>query len=91
MLNLLNFLHLLIYVFLYIYIYGVDGSVGQPKASILAYKPEVPGSTPDSSCFSLVFIKNLINDKSKHKKKKCYYLFCIVRGSSQLFITCTSL
>ena len=38
---------------------GVDGSVGQPKAS----KPEVPGSTPDSSCFSLVFIKNLINDK----------------------------
>ena len=66
---------------------GVDGSVGQPKAS----KPEVPCTTPDSSCFSLVFFKNLIHDKSKHKKKICYYLFCIVRGSSQLFITCTSL
>ena len=53
---------------------GVDGSVGQPKAS----KPEVPGSTPDSSCFSLVFIKNLINDKSKHKKKKMllFVLYC---------------
>ena len=44
---------------------GVYGSVGQPKAS----KPEVPSSNPGSSCFSLVFIKNLINDKSKHKKK----------------------
>ena len=31
-----------IYIYIYIYIYG---SVGQPKAS----KPEVPGSTPDSS------------------------------------------
>ena len=37
-----------IYIYIYIYIYilsGVDGSVGQPKAS----KPEVPGSTPGSS------------------------------------------
>ena len=34
-----------------------------------ASKPEVPSSTPGISCFSLVFIKNLINDKSKHKKK----------------------
>ena len=67
--------------------FGVDGSVGQPKAS----KPEVPGSHPGSYLFSLVFIKNLINDKSKHKKKKCYYLYCIVRGLSQLFITCASL
>ena len=41
------------YIYIYIYIYrlgsmaqsGVDGSVGQPKAS----KPEVPGSTPGSS------------------------------------------
>ena len=66
---------------------GVYGSMGQPKAS----KPEVPGSTPDSSCFSLVFIKNLIINKSKHKKTKCYYLYCIVRGPSQLFITCISL
>ena len=49
------------------------GSVGQPKAR----KPEVPGSTPGSSYFSLVFIKNLINDKSKHKKKS-YYLYYIV-------------
>ena len=39
--------------------YWVDGSVGQPKAS----KSEVPGPTPGSSCFSLVFIENLINDK----------------------------
>ena len=31
---------------------GVDGSVGQPKAS----NPEVPGSIPGISCFSLVFI-----------------------------------
>ena len=42
----------------------------------LAYKPEVPSSTPDSSCFSLVFIKNLINDTSKHKKKNV--TICIV-------------
>ena len=31
--------------------------------------------TPGRSCFSLVFIKNLIHDKSKHKKKNdtiCY-------------------
>ena len=50
--------------------------------------------TPGSSCFSLVFINNLnnlINDKSKHKNNKFYYLYCIVRGPSQLFITCTSL
>ena len=32
--------------------------------------PEVPGSTPGSSCFSLGFIKNLINDKLKLKKTK---------------------
>ena len=47
----------------------VYGSEGQPKAS----KPDVPGSTKDSSCFSLVFIKNLIYDKSK-TRKKIYYL-----------------
>ena len=45
---------------------GVYSSVGQPKAS----KPEVPVSTPDSSCFSHGFIKNLIYDKSKYQKKK---------------------
>ena len=32
-------------IYIYIYLSGVDGSVGQPKAS----KPEVPGSTPGSS------------------------------------------
>ena len=53
------------------------GSMAQwkkPKAS----KPEVPGSTPGSSCFSLVFIKNLINDISKNKKKKMllFVLYC---------------
>ena len=42
---------------------GVYGSVGQPKSS----KLEVPGSTPGNSLLSLLFIKNLINDKSKHK------------------------
>ena len=51
----------------------VCGSVRQLKAS----KSEVPCSTPDSCCFYLV-IKNYINDRSKHKKTKCYYLFCIV-------------
>ena len=52
-----------IYIYIYIYIYffsGVYGSVGQSTAN----KPEVPVSTPDSSYFSLVFTKNLINDKS---------------------------
>ena len=35
----------------------VYDSVGQPKAS----KPEVPVSTAGGSCFSIVFIANLIN------------------------------
>ena len=51
---------------------GLYGSVAQLKAS----KPEVPVSTPGSSCFSLEFINNLINDKSKHKKKNV--TICIV-------------
>ena len=38
---------------------GVYGLVGQPKSN----KPEVPDSNTGSSCFSLVFIKNLIIDK----------------------------
>ena len=51
----------------------VYGSVGQQKAS----KPVVPGSTPDSYCIYLEFIKNLINDKSKHKKKMLLFvLYC---------------
>ena len=84
----------LIYINIYLYLSGVYGLVGQPKAS----KPEVTGSTPGSSCFSLVFIKKLINVKSKHKNKNvtiCHrarekvfslalcYLYCIVRGPSQ--------
>ena len=40
-------------------------------------KTEVPGSTPGSYCFSLVFIKNLINDKSKHKKKNVTICFVL--------------
>ena len=50
----------------------VYGSVGQPKAS----QPDLPSLTPGSSCFSLVFIKNLINDKSKHDNKNV--AICIV-------------
>ena len=39
---------------------GVYGSVGQPTIVMaIASKPEVPGSTPGGSCFSLVFINNL--------------------------------
>ena len=56
---------------------GVYGSVRQPKSS----KPEVPCSTPGSSYFSLVLIKNLINDKSKHKKKSI--TICIVLSAGQ--------
>ena len=53
---------------------GVYGSVGQSKAS----KQEVPGSTSGNSCFSLVFIKNFINDKSKLKIQNVtvLYLYC---------------
>ena len=44
---------------------------------IIYYIHIIYGSTPDSSCFSLVFIKNLINDKSKHKKKiLLFVLYC---------------
>ena len=49
----------IIYIYIYIYMSREYDSVGQPKAS----KPEVPSTTLGSSCFSLVFIKNLINDK----------------------------
>ena len=40
--------------------------------------------------YSLVFINNLINNRSKYNKKG-YYLYCIVRGPLQLFITCINL
>ena len=47
---------------------------------------KVPCSTPGSSCFSLVFIKKLINFKSKHKKKMLLFvLYCLEP------LTCTSL
>ena len=60
---------------------GVYSLVGQPKAS----KTKVPYLTPGSSCFSLVFIKNLINDKSKHKKKNV--TICIVfSGASHSYL-----
>ena len=60
-----------IYTYYSIIMSRVDGSMVQPKTS----KPEVQGSTPGSSCFSL--IKNLINDKSKHKKKNVLFvLYC---------------
>ena len=61
------------YIYIYIFLSRVDGSVGQPKAC----KSEVPGTTPDISCFSLVFIKNLIKDKSKHKKKNVTICFVL--------------
>ena len=56
----------------HIYIYG---SVEQAKSS----KREVTSSTPGSSCVSLVFTENLINNKSRHKKEQLYYSYCIVR------------
>ena len=57
----------------YIYQSGVYGSGGKPNDS----KPDVSGSTPDSSCVSLVFIKILINDKSKHKTELLLFiLYC---------------
>ena len=60
---------------------GVYGSVGQPMAS----KPEVLGSTPGNSCFSLVFIEKLINDKSKHKKTKVTICF-VLSGASHSYL-----
>ena len=67
------------------YMSEVDGSVEQPKASKYWLKPEVPSSTPGSSCFSLVFIKNLINDKSKHKKKNFTICF-VLSGASHSYL-----
>ena len=68
-----NILYYIIHIVQYKYcnlIVWVHGSVGQPKAS----KPEIPGTTTGSSCFSLVFIKNFINDKSKHKNKMLLFV-----------------
>ena len=49
----------------------VYGSVDLSKAC----NSEVPSLTPCSSCFSLLFINNLINDKSKHKKNCLLFIF----------------
>ena len=68
-------MNIYIYIYIYIYISGVYGSVGQPWLT-KASKSEVPYSTPRSSYFSFVFIKNLINDKLKHKKTNV--TICIV-------------
>ena len=47
--------------------------MGPPTAS----KPEVPSSTPGSSCLFLVFINKLINDKSNRKKNMLLFvLYC---------------
>ena len=46
--------------------------------------------TPCRSYFSLEFIKNLINDKSKHKTISVLFVLNFP-GTSQLFITCISL
>ena len=43
----------------------------QPSAN----KPEFPGSTPDISCVSLVFINNFIKHKSKHKHFSLLFVF----------------
>ena len=66
-----------VYVCIYIYILcGVYGSVGQSKAS----KPEDLYSIPISYCFSLVFIKNLIHNKSKYKKNNVTIYFVLSGG-----------
>ena len=43
---------------------GVHDSMRKTKTS----KPEIPSSTPGSYYLYIVFIKNLINNKSKNKK-----------------------
>ena len=55
---------------------GVYGLVGQPKAS----KPEVRVRHQEVLVFFLCL-----------SRKKCYYLYFIVLGPSQLMITCISL
>ena len=47
------------------------------SSGIKASKPEVPGSILGSFCFSLVFVKNLINNISKYKNKMLLFvLYC---------------
>ena len=49
---------------------------------VITFKPEIPDSTLGSSCFPLVFIKNLIYYKQliKTQDTKYYYLYRIVRA-----------
>ena len=54
--------------------------VGSIFYDYVTSKQEVPGSTQGSSCVSLVFIKNLINDKSKHEKKNVTICFVLSRA-----------
>ena len=64
-----------------VHIYNIYILLEQSKAN----NPEVPGSTPGSSGFSLVFIKNLINDKSKHKKKNVT-IYIILSGAPHRYL-----
>ena len=59
---------------------GVYGSMGQPKAS----KPEVPSTTPGSSCFSLVF-QELNKRFIKTQENKDYFLYCIVQSLTVIY------
>ena len=55
-----------------VHLSGVYGSVGQKKAS----KPEIWCSTLGSSCFYLVFIKNLKTIKQKIQEKNVLFVQC---------------
>ena len=54
-------------------------------------KSEVPDSTPGSSSSSFSFRPNCVSQKLNKRliktQEQIFYLYCIVRGSSQLFIT----
>ena len=67
---------------LYIYIYISLGSMAQWDNRKLVSQSS--GLTPGSPCYSIVFIKNLINDKSKHKKKM--FTICIILSGAQTVI-----
>ena len=51
-----------IYITYYYVVWGIWLSGTTKSYSFYYSKPEVPNMTPGSSCFSLVFIENLIND-----------------------------
>ena len=73
-----------------------DGSIAV-KQSKASYR-HVPGSTLGSSCFSLVFIENLVYIKSKYKTNILlfvYYYYCLqlswVVIYNMYIVHCTSL